>query len=106
MDLWIIRLLLFAALLVSAFFVRPFGSDNLPLALSFSAALGLVILLAEIRIRKLSPKTLMGAAIGSILGILGATMISLVVARMKFEQPGTETYIQILVLIPRRESRH
>jgi uncharacterized protein YacL len=98
MDLWIIRALLFAALLTSGFYIRPFGSDNLPLALSFSAALGLVILLAEIRIRKLSPKTLIGAAIGSILGILGASMISLIVERMKFTQ-SAETFIQLLVLI-------
>jgi hypothetical protein len=80
MDLWIIRALLFAALLISGYYVQPFGSNNLPLTLSFSAALGLVILLVEFRIRKLSPKTLLGAAIGSILGILGASMIILIVA--------------------------
>jgi uncharacterized protein YacL len=99
MDLWIIRALLFAAILTSGYFLQPFGSNNLPLTLSFSAALGLIILLAEFRIRKLSLKTLLGAALGSILGILGASMISLVVTRMKFEQPGTETFIQLLILV-------
>jgi uncharacterized protein YacL len=98
MDLWIIRALLFAAILVSGYFVRPFGS-NLPLTLSFSAALGLVIVLAEVRIRRLSLKTLLGAAIGSILGIIGASLISLVVGRMSFVHPETETFVQILVLI-------
>jgi uncharacterized protein YacL len=99
MDLWIIRALLFAAILTSGYFVHPFGSDNILLTLSFSAALGLVILLVEIRIRKLSLKALLGAALGSILGILGACMISPVVARMKFEQPQTETFVQFLILI-------
>jgi len=98
MDLWIIRALLFAAILVSGYFVRPFGS-NLPLTLSFSAALGLIILLAEIRIRRLSLKTLLGAAMGSILGIIGASLISLVVGRMSFVHPQTETFIQLLILI-------
>jgi uncharacterized protein YacL len=99
MDLWIIRALLFAAILVSGYFVRPFGSDNLPVTLIFCGALGLFILLAEIRLRNLSLKALAGAALGSILGIIGASLISLVVARMSFARPQTETFIQILVLI-------
>jgi uncharacterized protein YacL len=98
MDLWIIRALLFVAILVSGYFVRPFGS-NLPLTLTFSAALGLVIVLAEIRIRRLSLKTLLGAALGSILGIIGASLISLVVERMSFVHPQTETFVQLMVLI-------
>ena len=98
MDLWIIRALLFAAILVGGYFVRPFGS-NLPLTVSISVALGVIILLAEMRIRRLSIKTLLGAAIGSILGIIGASLISLVIARMNFVNPQTETYLQLLILI-------
>ena len=98
MDLWIIRALLFAAILVSGYYVRPFGS-NLPLTISFSATLGVVILLAEMRIRRLSVKTLLGAAVGSILGIIGASLISLVIGRMNFAHTETETFIQILILI-------
>jgi uncharacterized protein YacL len=98
MDLWIIRALLFAAILVSGYFVRPFGS-NLSLTLIFCATLGLVIILAEVRIRKLSLKTLLGAAMGSILGIIGASLISLIVVRMSILQPQTETFVQLLVLI-------
>jgi len=98
MDLWIIRALLFAAILVSGYYVRPFGSD-LILTFSFSAILGFVILLAEMRIRKLSLKTLLGAAFGSILGIIGASLISIVIGRMSFVHPQTETFVQLLVLI-------
>jgi uncharacterized protein YacL len=98
MDLWIIRALLFAAILVSGYYVRPFGSNLLPTFL-LSAGLGLVILLAEIRIRRLSLKTLLGAALGSILGIIGASLISLVVGRMSFVHPETQTFVQLLTLI-------
>ncbi len=98
MDLWIIRALLFAAILVGGYFVRPFG-PNLPLTVSISVALGVIILLAELRIRRLSIKTLLGAAIGSVLGIIGASLISLVIARMNFVNPQTETYLQLLILI-------
>jgi uncharacterized protein YacL len=98
MDLWVIRALLFAAILVSGYFIRPFGT-NQPLTYIFSAALGLFIVIVEIRIRKLSMKTLLGAAIGSILGIVGASLISLMIARMSFLNSQTETFVQLLVLI-------
>jgi uncharacterized protein YacL len=97
MDLWIIRALLFAAILASGYYVRPFGS-NLLLTFSFSAALGFIILIAEMRIRKLSLKTLLGAAVGSIMGIVGASLISIVIGRMSLN-PETETFVQLLVLI-------
>ncbi len=97
MDLWIIRALLFVAILVSGYFVRPFG-PNLPLTLSLSTALAAFIVLAEIRIRKLSLKTLIGAALGSVLGIIGASLISLVIGRMSLDPPH-QTFTQIMVLI-------
>ena len=97
MDLWIIRALLFAAILVSGYFVRPFGQNLLP-TLAFSAVLGFVILLAEMRIRRLSLKTLLGAAVGSILGIMGASLISIVIGRMSLNAQ-TATFVQLLVLI-------
>ena len=66
MDLWIIRILLFAATVVSGYFVRPFHL-NTPFTLALSAGLGLVIILIELRVRQLtatdrSGMTLMGDA--------------------------------------------
>ena len=98
MDLWIIRAFLFAAILAGGHFIRPFG-HNIPLTFTVSAALGLVILLIEIRIRKFSIKTLLGAALGSILGIIGASLISMIIARMSFMTSQTETFVQLLILI-------
>jgi uncharacterized protein YacL len=97
MDLWIIRILLLIALLISAFFVRPFQLSP-HFALLASALLGALIILAELRIRRSSLKTLIGAAMGSILGITGASLISLVIGRMSLEH-GTGTFAQIVVLI-------
>jgi uncharacterized protein YacL len=99
MGLWIIRALLFVAILVSGYYVQPFFSNNRYATLLFSGLFGIFIILIEIYIRKLSIKTLLGAALGSILGIMGASLISLVVARMSFAHPQTETYIQLLILI-------
>ncbi|MEJ2110044.1 MAG: PIN domain nuclease [Acidobacteriota bacterium] len=98
MDLWIIRAILFAAILVSGYFIQPFGSDH-RISLISSGILGIIVILAEMRIRQLSLKTLVGAAFGSVLGIIGASLISLVIGRMNFVHPQTETFLQLLILL-------
>jgi len=104
MDLWIIRIFLFIAIVLSGVFVQPFHlnslseSYHLPLSILLSAVLALLIILAEIRVRALSLKTLIGAAMGSILGIIGASLISLVIGRMRVSLP-VETFAQVMVLI-------
>jgi len=104
MDLWIIRAFLFVAIVLSGLFVRPFRFDNLSegwqpgATLLLSALLALFIILAEIRVRKLSLKTLLGAAFGSLLGIIGASLISLIIGRMQISGP-TETFAQVMVLV-------
>jgi uncharacterized protein YacL len=97
MDLWIIRILLFLAILVSGYVVRPFNLPALE-SLGLSAGVGLLTVFAEFRIRKLSLKTLIGAAIGSILGIIGASLISLIIEHMTLEN-ATANFAQILILI-------
>jgi uncharacterized protein YacL len=98
MDLWIIRILLFVAIVVSGLFVRPFG-PSLYMTLALSAGLGLFVILAELRVRRLSLKTLVGAALGSILGIVGASLISVIVGRMPLDNPHTSTFAQVMVLV-------
>jgi len=71
---------------------------QIPLTLLISAILALLIVFAEIRVRLLSLKTLIGAALGSVLGIVGASLISLVIARMQVS-PRVETFAQVLVLV-------
>ncbi len=97
MDLWIIRILLFVAILISGYFVRPFHLDT-PYTLAISAVLGVLIMLAEIRVRRCSLKTLIGAALGSTLGIIGASLISLIIGRMQLEH-ATGTFAQVMVLV-------
>ncbi len=104
MDLWVIRVFLFIAILLSGLFVRPFHLEGLPenlqipLTLFISAILALLIVFAEIRVRLLSLKTLIGAALGSLMGIVGASLISLVIGRMQVS-PRVETFAQVMVLV-------
>ena len=97
MDLWVVRIILITSIVVSAFFVKPFPLDTVSTIL-VSAALGVLIILAELRIRRSSLKTLIGAALGSILGIAGASLISLVIGRMSLS-PSHATFAQVMVLI-------
>jgi uncharacterized protein YacL len=102
MDLWIIRILLFIAILICGFFERPLHIDSEPYGtavnLVLSGAIGILIIFFESRIRKLSLKTLVGAAVGSILGIIGASLISLIIDHVKVSE-STSNFFQVLILI-------
>jgi len=106
MDLWIIRIILFVSILVSGGYMQPLRFSAEPLKswdftvnILFSGAVGILIVIAELRVRKCSLKTLIGAAIGSVLGIIGASLISAVIGRMTFLQLEALTFAQVMVLI-------
>jgi len=71
----IVRLLVVVVLAVASYHLRPFQLSPLTSAL-MGTAVGVCFVLFELRLEKTSLKRLIGAAVGSILGILGALMIS------------------------------
>ncbi|MFQ5737548.1 MAG: PIN/TRAM domain-containing protein [Acidobacteriota bacterium] len=97
MGVWLIRGLFTVTFTVTTFFLKPFN-----LTPSWSFAVGLLlavaVILFEMNLRHSSLKTLIGAALGSILGIMGAVLISLVVGKMSFLSPNTATFLQVLIL--------
>ncbi len=78
-DLWIIRTVFLAVFVITTHHLRPFGLEPTE-SLIFGTASGLAIIVFEIRLGKVTLKRLIGAAIGSVLGILGAFLMSLVMA--------------------------
>jgi uncharacterized protein YacL len=95
-DLWIIRsafLLVFGLL---SFHMRPFGLGPVA-AVVFGLAAGCAIVAFEIRLRKVTLKRLIGAAVGSVLGILGAFMMSLVLGS-SLNSPSA-SFLQLGVLL-------
>ncbi|BDC53100.1 putative PIN and TRAM-domain containing protein YacL [Bryobacterales bacterium F-183] len=79
MNEFLILRVSFAVLVAAAgFFLRPFDLSSLAGA-GIGLTLGAVILAFEYRIKQVSLKRLIGAAFGSVLGILGAYLISLVI---------------------------
>ncbi|MGH2520684.1 MAG: PIN/TRAM domain-containing protein, partial [Chloroflexota bacterium] len=96
-DLLVVRLALLLTLTGAALFLRPFGWGW-----AASALCGLVvaggIILFEMRLRRASLKRLIGAAVGSILGILGAFLVSFFIRGSGLD-PHSSTFLSMVVLL-------
>jgi len=97
-DLLAVRILFVFLLTVASYFLRPFDL-NQPLSAVAGFLLGLAIIGFEIRVKEVSLKRLIGAAVGSVLGILGAFLMSLVVARALPSNTTTIPFIQIGLML-------
>ena len=97
MDLVVVRFLLVLIIAVTCYLTDPF---DLPARLDagVGALIGLGIVLFEWRLRRVSLKRLIGAAIGSVLGIFGAYLFSLVI-RNSVAPGHTQSFLQILVML-------
>jgi uncharacterized protein YacL len=96
-DLILVRLLFVIFVAVTCFLLRPFGLDAWRDA-GVGTALGLAIVIFEWRLRLMSLKRLIGAAIGSILGIVGAYLFALVI-RSSVTAGNTQSFLQIMVMM-------
>jgi uncharacterized protein YacL len=92
-DIIVVRFILAMVLVLVAFYFRPFGMSPL-LAVMMGLLGAAAIIIFESRLRHASLKRLIGAALGSILGIVGAMMISTILARTNIEA-ATLSFLQI-----------
>lgn len=97
MDLIIIRIVFVCVLTAACFFLRPFGLQSLPAAVVGASAAAAVIVF-ELRVRALSVKRLLGAVLGSSLGISGAALFGMVLAE-SLPAGGTRALLQLFVLM-------
>jgi uncharacterized protein YacL len=97
MDLVLIRVGFIFLLSVAAYFFRPFHWNSWISALVGAGISGLMIVF-ELRVRALSLKRLFGAVGGSILGIFGAFLFSIVL-RNSIPAGGVQNLAQIAVLL-------
>ena len=93
----LIRILFVIIVGVIAFLIHPF---NLPTNLDAAVGvlIGAAIILFEWRLRVMSLKRLIGAAIGSVLGIFGAYLFALVI-RNSIPSSPTQSFLQIMVMM-------
>src|SRR5436853_1825039 len=95
-DIVIVRLIFAITLTLVAYFIQPFGFQG-----PFAVAVGLIgalgIIYFEHRLKGATLKRLIGAAIGSIMGIVGAVLISHMLTDTIFEQ-NSLSFIKLFIL--------
>src|SRR3954471_13754586 len=96
-DLALIRIGFIVLLGSAAYFQRPFALEG-PTAIAVGVICGLAVVAFESRVRQASMKRLIGAAFGSLLGILGAYLISLVLELAAPTNTNAVPFLQILLL--------
>ncbi len=94
----IIRLLFVLLLGACGWYLRPFDLPEY-FAVGAGLACGIVIVIFEIQVRKITLKRLFGAAFGSLLGIAGALLISLILGRALPAPSSTISFLQIVLLL-------
>jgi len=77
LDILAFRLIFVVVCTGAGFHFQPFGLSSIEGAIA-GLAFAIAVILFELRLRKASLRRLIGAAVGSILGILGAYLISLI----------------------------
>ena len=97
MDIIFVRLLFVVVVAITCFAIEPFNLPRIWNA-GLGAITGAAIVLFEWKLRTVSLKRLIGAAIGSILGICGAYLFALVI-RSSVPPGHTQSFLQILVML-------
>ena len=93
-----IRILFVLIIILAAYLMTPFGLEA-PWAAACGAVLGGAVIVFEIRLKEVNLKRLIGAAIGSVLGILGAYLMSLILADAIPGNVNTVPFIQLSILL-------
>ncbi len=78
-DLLLLRIPFIALLGCAAWLLRPFGLPS-PYGAGIGIVIGLGVVAFELQVRKITLKRLIGAALGSLLGIGGAFLVSLILS--------------------------
>jgi uncharacterized protein YacL len=97
LDLFIVRIVFVLIVGLACFILHPFGLAPIP-DLAVGIIIGLSIVLFEFRLRAISLKRLIGAAIGSILGILGAFLFSTVI-RNSLAPGSTQSFLMLAIML-------
>jgi uncharacterized protein YacL len=100
MDLIIIRFVFIAIVAIACYHLQPFGLASLRpwVAGCAGAGIGLAVVLFEWRLRVVTLKRLIGAVIGSILGILGAFLFSQVLGTT-IPHVETQRFLKLMVML-------
>ena len=95
-DIVIVRLIFAITLTLVAYFIQPFGfSGPYTIFLGLASAIGIIYF--EHRLKRATLKRLIGAAVGSIMGITGASLISHMLTDTVFDT-NSLSFIKLFIL--------
>jgi uncharacterized protein YacL len=97
LDLVLVRIAFILLVAAACFVLHPFGLRPVP-DLLVGLVIGVAIIVFETRLRAVSLKRLIGAAIGSILGIIGAFLFSNVI-RNSILPGSTQSFLMLTVML-------
>jgi uncharacterized protein YacL len=96
-DIILVRLLFVVVVAVTCYVIEPFGQPR-NIDAGVGALIGAAIVLFEWKLRTVRLQRLIGAAVGSILGICGAYLFALVI-RNSVPEGHTQSFLQIMVML-------
>jgi uncharacterized protein YacL len=96
-DLVLVRFLFVLFVAVTCYLIQPFNRPAIQDA-GIGVLFGLAIVIFEWRLRMMSLKRLIGAAIGSVLGIIGAYLFALVI-RNSLSPGHTQSFLMLMVML-------
>src|ERR1700694_5032228 len=96
-DFWAVRSILVACTAAVSYTLGPFGLRGLPAA-GVGFLIALVVMLAELRLRRAALSGLVGGAFGAVLGIFAALLVTLVISRTNEPEP-TKSFLEFAALI-------
>ena len=95
-DFWVVRAFLIACTGAVSYTLGPFGLRGLAAA-SVGLLIALVVLLAELRLRRAALSGLLGGAFGAVLGVFAALLVTLVISRTNEPEP-TKSFLEFSAL--------
>jgi uncharacterized protein YacL len=96
-DIVLVRLFLILFVSFTCYWLLPFGPDE-RINTAIGTLLGAGIVIFEWRLHRISLKRLIGAAIGSILGIFGAYLFALIIHN-SFAEGHFRSFLEIMVML-------
>src|SRR2546429_8661777 len=95
-DFWVVRAFLLACTGAVSYTLGPFGLRGLQ-AGGVGILIGLVVLLAELRLRRAALSGLLGGAFGAVLGVFAALLVTLVLSHTDEPEP-TKSFLEFTAL--------
>jgi uncharacterized protein YacL len=95
-NFWFMRVFLAVCVGALCYWMGPLGLRGLSAA-GLGLVMALVILLAELRLRRAAIETLLGGAFGAVLGVFTALLVTLIISRTSAPEP-TKSFLEYMAL--------